>query len=43
VRHLHAAALVDAGQCLTGAFQMADVKTSVGAVPGADVLWASCC
>ena len=37
VRHLHAAVFADAGHAWTGAFQLADVKTSVGAVLGFDV------
>jgi Tol biopolymer transport system component len=37
VRHLHAAVFADAGHAWTGSFELADVKTSVGAVLGADV------
>ena len=35
--HLHAAVFADAGHAWTGAFQLDDVKTSVGAVLGSDV------
>jgi hypothetical protein len=37
VRHLHAAAFVDAAHAWTGEFRLGDVKTGVGAALGADL------
>ncbi|HET8647138.1 MAG TPA: hypothetical protein VFO85_16695, partial [Vicinamibacteria bacterium] len=37
VRHLHAAAFVDAGHAWSGALRLRDLKTGVGAALGADV------